>query len=97
MAEEPVKQIHDAMASKEIPQIYFNGFAMSVSTGDIILLAQRNGESAYIINLSYTVAKTLAERLTNIVAVLEKGAGQPILTTDQVKKCLEDTPSGLDE
>ncbi len=71
-----------------IPNVYFNGFVNSISSGDIITVLERNGKPAAILNMSYTLAKTLAISLGQLVSQFEEGADRNILTTHDVESVL---------
>ena len=73
----------------DIPRIYFNGFVGAFSAGDIMFVLERNGQQVGIMNMSYTVAKTLSSALSQLVDQLEQTSGQPIMTTQEVGKLLE--------
>ena len=81
---ERVKRAHKA----DVPRIYFNGFINGLGTGDVVCVLERNGQPTGIINMSYTLAKTLSVSLAQLIATLEENSGQPILTTHEVAKYL---------
>jgi hypothetical protein len=51
-----------------VPQIYFNGFVSTMSSGDVLTVLERNGKPVVVLNMSYTVAKTLAISLGQLVS-----------------------------
>jgi hypothetical protein len=83
--------IKQAVATPEVPKIYTNGFGVGLSNADIIIVFQRFGPNPVaVVNLSYTLAKTLAQRLGTLVAEFENAiGGQEILTTDRIDKAVE--------
>lgn len=83
-----VQFITDAI-DKNIETIYFNGFTNALGTSDVIITLQKNGKAITILNASYTVAKTLAMKLSEMISALEDRTGQKILTTTQVEECLK--------
>lgn len=83
----PVKIINTSLDS-DIPQLYFNGFTNATGSGDFLLILQRNGRPVATLNTSYTVAKTLAESLTKMVARFENTTGNRIMTTHEVEAAL---------
>ena len=87
----PAERLTGAMAT-DVPRIYFNGFACGYSPGDIMCVLERNGEPTAILNMSYTVAKTLSASLTHLVGLLEETSEQPILTTHEVSGFLGQIP-----
>ena len=86
---EPKEQLAQALQVPGIPRIYFNGFAMAVGTGDTILVLKNCEEPVAILNASYTVAKTLVEKLGAGISTLEEVSGNTIMTTDEVQSALQ--------
>jgi hypothetical protein len=86
--------IKDGMARVEkalsdgVPQIYFNGFINMLGTADIGVLCERNGKPVAVLNMSYTVAKTLAVALGQTIGDLEQKTGKEMLTTMEVEQKL---------
>lgn len=66
---------------ENVPQTYFNGFAVTLGTGDVLISLMRNGKPVQVVQCSYTVAKTLSLGLTEVVATLEEITGNKIMTT----------------
>ena len=87
----PGDRIDRALGS-DVPRIYFNGFVNGFSSGDIMCVLERNGQPVGIMNMSYTVAKTLSASLAQLVGTLEETSNQPIMTTHEVAKLLENLP-----
>jgi hypothetical protein len=83
-----------AATASNIPQIYCNGFANALTSGDVITVLERNGQPVAVVNMSYTVAKTFAQALGVIVADLEAKAGRPMLTTHEVDALNKEQPKG---
>ncbi|MFZ2030083.1 MAG: hypothetical protein WAU68_07240 [Vitreimonas sp.] len=79
-SDDPLKHAIEA----GVPQIYFNGFASGLGNGDVSCVLQRNGEPAAIINMSFTLAKTLAVSLGAIISHIEERAGRDIMTTQDI-------------
>lgn len=73
----------------DIPNIYFNGFLNSISSGDIISILERNGKPVAVLNMSYTVAKTLALSLGQLISQFESGTDRTMLTTHDVERMLQ--------
>ena len=69
-----------------VPCFYFNGFATAASTGDIASILEQNGKPVAVLNMSYTVAKTLSVSLGNIIAAIEEQSGRQIMTTQEIEK-----------
>lgn len=81
--------IEKAQADKELPHIYFNGFANSLGSGDVTIVLRQGKVPIAVLNTSFTVAKTLATKLGELVAFLEERTAQTIMTTDDVAQKLE--------
>jgi sugar/nucleoside kinase (ribokinase family) len=68
--------------------IYFNGFALAIGPGDVMIALQKNGKTCLTLNTSYTVAKTLQAALDETIKHLESKTGNTIMTTDQTSEKL---------
>ncbi|MBL7648953.1 MAG: hypothetical protein JNK74_22480 [Candidatus Hydrogenedentes bacterium] len=89
MTDDYDSQLQSAIHDPAVPKLYINGFVNSLSTGDIVVVGKCNEEPVVVINLSYTIAKSLAEKLSEVVSLLEKKTGREMLTADVVKASLE--------
>lgn len=96
--EQALKKIIEQAVQSDIENVYFNGFTNSIGVGDIIILLQRNGKPVKLLNVSYTVAKTLAIKLLESINFFEDKTNQKMLTTDQVESCfgMGDKDAGAD-
>lgn len=83
-------KIQDIEVSLKIPEVYFNGFAIAIGAGDIVMTLTRGPHKVLQLNCSYTVAKTLREHLASLIDVLEKQTGNRIMTTDEVNAALSE-------
>ncbi len=93
MTEKPRKIRADHLEQSiqaEAPHIYFNGFSATLGAGDVILVLLRQGRQVGVLNMSYTMAKTLAEKMNTLVDILESKTGQQIMTSDFVAQKLEE-------
>ena len=88
MSQEKMKEIELAITG-ECPKIYANGFAAALGIGDVVVSFQKNGQPEAVLNLSFTVAKTLSVKLGQMVSDLERDTGQIIMTTDEVIKAIQ--------
>jgi hypothetical protein len=93
---EPTKseqEIHlariDATLKSGVPKLYFNGFSIALTSGDITTSLELNGVPVALLSMSYTVAKTLSVKLGNVIATFEAASGREMLTTDEVNVALE--------
>ena len=90
--EEIERLFQTAVQNVQVPKIYANGFANAVGQGDTITVLQQNGVPVAVLNLSFTVAKTLAEKLGEVIMKLEKDTDNTIMTTDQCASALQIAP-----
>ncbi|MCK4914106.1 MAG: hypothetical protein KAI59_06590 [Planctomycetes bacterium] len=83
------EQLKEILGSPDTERIYANGFILTIGAGDIVI-ALKHSEKPFILNLSYTVAKTLAIKLGAMVSQLEEKTGNTIMTTDDITKALSE-------
>lgn len=88
VSEQEAEKYKQAIVDPNIPHLYFNGFANAQGNSDITVLLQLNLVPVGTLSLSYTMAKTLSQKLGEIVSELEKASGNTIMTTDDVTKSL---------
>ena len=94
-AQEPrAERLKAALASRDIPHIYANGFMNALSDADIVVMLERDNSPVAILNMSYTTAKSLAEKLSHLISAFEKNSGQTIMTSDDVNKALSQRTEG---
>jgi len=92
MAEEKEKQeilaemIRDALVSKELPKFYANGFVNFYGSSDVGILLKVNDQPLALLNLSYTVAKSLSQKLISMIEDFERKTGREIMTTDFIEQ-----------
>ncbi len=82
------QQIAAALASTEVPKIYFNGFINGTTHADCVLILKSNERPAIVLNASFTVTKTLAESLMKMVEDFEKKVGTKFKTTTEIDEAL---------
>lgn len=87
---QPQKSLEPAQVADNVPQIYANGFEINLGAGDVHLVLKRRGEDVAIIDMSYTLAKTLSEFMGKMVAFLEQTTGNTIMTTEFIDGKLKD-------
>lgn len=93
MTDSPTKPEGDALkifSEPDLPRTFANGFHVVMSNADVAILLLQNGFPVSAVNMSYTVAKTLSQKIAGMIDKLEKKSGQPIMTTDDVAKYLRD-------
>src|SRR4051794_4445150 len=67
-----------------IQSAYFNGFVLGLSNSDMNALLLLDGQPFLKINMSYTTAKTLLDRLSDLVQKLERVTTHNIMLTNEV-------------
>ena len=72
-----------------IPKLYANGFVTTMGTGDVMVILEHNGRPTGVLNLSYTVAKTLSISLGQTIAKLEEATSHQIMTTQLIEQKLK--------
>lgn len=78
----------------QIPEIYFNGFSISLTSGDISLVLQRNGRPVAVLNSSFTVTKELGEKIDTLITLLERNIESKIHTTSDIAKIINEEIKG---
>ncbi len=72
--------------NQEIDEIYFNGFQVAIGNGDVLVVLSKNGSAKYKLNMSFTMAKTLSEKLGLLIAEFERITENTIITTDEIDR-----------
>lgn len=75
-----------ALTDPSVPKIYANGFALGMTNADAQVVLQLFGRPVAVVNLSYTLTKTLLEKLSQLVKQWEAKTGKEIQTTDAIDK-----------
>jgi hypothetical protein len=88
--EDPLKS---AQLSESIPVHYFNGFAISFGQADFTMTVKQDNRDLFHLKGSYTITKTLAEKLDFSLKRFEDIVGQKMLTTDQVEAAIKKAAS----
>ena len=81
-------QMQSVLEDDAVPQIYFNGFSCATSPGDVTMILARNGKPVALLNSSFTLAKTLATKLSGVMEGFEDVTSNKIMTTDDVTKAM---------
>lgn len=80
----------------EVPRIYTNGFTAFRSNADAGLVLTVANRPVAVISMSFTLAKTMAEHLSTLVADLEEATKRPIMTTGFIDEALGRAESKTD-
>ena len=84
----------EALDSEAIPKLYANGFISFASNADIGVVLQLHGRPVALLNMSYTLAKTLSRRLAGIIEEIESDTERNFLTTDDVAEAASKKAAG---
>jgi len=76
--------LQKALRDDAIPKVYSNGFICAMGAGDTTVAFQLNGKPNMVLNLSYTIAKTLALKLGQMIADIEEKSGRQIMATEEI-------------
>ena len=74
---------------KAVPTLYFNGFAIGIGNADFTLQIRLENTDSVILKCSYTVAKTLSIKLSEVVARFEAVTNHDVMTTEEVGTALK--------
>jgi hypothetical protein len=80
-----------ALRDPTTQRLYANGFTIGFSNADAHIVLQLFGRPIAVWNLSYTLAKTLAKQLTQLIATWEQATQHRIATTDEVDLAFKHT------
>lgn len=85
-----------ALLDPSITKIYANGFSLGLTNADAQLVLMLFGRPIAVLSFSYTLTKTLSEKLAMLVKDWEKKTGHQIETTDSIEKAflLPDSQEG---
>lgn len=89
------KMVKEAMASEQILNLYANGFICSNTNADVIIILKNNDKAISVINLSYTTAKTLSEKLGQVIREFEKITGNSIMTINSIDDKLKEASKNV--
>jgi hypothetical protein len=70
---------------KRKKKFYANGFTLGMTNADAFIVLQFAGQPIALVNFSYTLAKTLSEKLVRLVADWEAKTGQKLATTETIE------------
>ena len=78
-----------AMADPSTARLYANGFTLGLTNADAYIVLQQFGRPIAVVNMSYTLLKTLSEKLQTMVADWEAKTGETLQTTDSIDQAYE--------
>lgn len=77
----PQDRLEAALGDPDLARVYVNSFLAFSSNADVGVILEHTGKPAALLNMSYTLAKTLSEKLGEIIASIEQQTGREIMTT----------------
>jgi hypothetical protein len=80
--------IEEIVSNPELTKIYANGFSTAIGNGDCTVVLMQNGHPVGLLNLSYTVAKTLSISLGDAISKVEELTGNSIMTTWDIEESI---------
>ena len=86
----PGSEILGALHSDTVPKMYANGFTIIRGNSDINIVWQQHGKPVGVSQMSFTLAKTLNQKLGGVILKLEEATEHKFLTTDEIDKTIED-------
>lgn len=84
-----VLDFKEMISATETPSIYANGFIVYQTNADVGLLLRLDNQPAAKVHLSYTLAKTLSQKLANLIQDLERQSENVIMTTETIDNVLK--------
>ena len=79
------KKFDEAISNPDVPKIYINAFLNGYNNTDFTLLLESNGTAAVVLNLSYSLAKTLAANIMGSITEIEKEIKQKIILMEEME------------
>jgi hypothetical protein len=80
--------VKEALSSDRVPHIYANGFIYAIGNVDVTVILQRNGIPNAVLNMSYSMTKTLYQKLGDAVSKFEKKTQHNIMTPDEIDRAI---------
>jgi hypothetical protein len=98
MQEAARQKFEKVMNDPNVPQIYVNNLQSGYNNTDFILLLESNGRPSAVLNMSYTLAKTLVETIGNNITDLEAKLGHSIRSMEEMDRLRQTiTNAGTDQ
>jgi hypothetical protein len=90
----PVPAQFAALLGAPISNIYATGFQLGFTNADTQLVLLLSGRPVAVVNFSYTLAKSISEKLGILVDEWEKKTGHTLQTTESIDKAFSAKPEG---
>ena len=85
-----IQALMEAALGGAASMLYANGFALGMTNADVFIVLQMFGRPVAVVNVSYTLAKTMALKLNALVADWERQTKQTLQTTDLIDNAFKD-------
>jgi hypothetical protein len=85
-APRPVPTQFVTLPGPPMANIYANGFSLGFTNADTQLVLMLSGRPIAVVNFSYTLAKSISEKLGKLVEEWEKKTGHSLQTTESIDK-----------
>jgi hypothetical protein len=72
-------------AFEQGPTYYANGFVNGLGMADAYIVLQTNEQSVAVVNMSLSMAKTMANNLLVMIQNFENQTGQKVMTLDELQ------------
>ena len=84
----PVKLPLDVLAlgDPSVPKVYANGFSLGLTNADVQIVLKLFGRPIAVLSISYTLAKTMADKFSQLVKDWEARTGEKLQTTEMIDK-----------
>lgn len=86
-----IQALMEAALGGEAARIYANGFTLGMTNADVFVVLQQFGRPIAVLSLSYTLAKTLSHKLSELVSDWEGKTKKELQTTDKIDEAFRDT------
>ncbi len=86
----PSQPIEKGLFDPEIPHLYANQIFVGMGNCDVSIVLAQNGRPVGTLNLSFNLAKTLNNLLSELVEKLEEKSGVRFLTTMELDRLLRE-------
>jgi hydrogenase maturation factor len=77
--------IANALTNDNVPTIYLNGFSLTITPSEMLLVGKRGEHAKVALYLPHSVAKSLVDVVGRALAEYQTKAGVQILSLDQIK------------
>ena len=76
-----------------LPHIYTNGFQIALTNADVNLVLKVDNQPTHVVRMSFTLAKTLHQKMGATILKFEKATGRKMLVTTDVDEAFGAPPT----